>query len=48
MWRYLKAAFLVDLPVTGLGRLPVNALAVFAVTALGFVEPSIWLAGHRH
>lgn len=25
--------------------MPVNAMAVFAVTALGFVEPSIWLAG---
>jgi hypothetical protein len=45
MWRYLKAAFLVGIPVPGLGRLPLNAMAVIAVGALGFVEPSIWLAG---
>jgi hypothetical protein len=45
MWRYLKAAFLVGVPVPGLGRLPVNAMAAFAVAALGFVEPSAWLAG---
>lgn len=45
MWRYLKAAFLVGIPVPGLGQLPVNAMAAFAVAALGFVEPSIWLAG---
>lgn len=45
MWRYLKAAFFVGVPVPGLGRLPVNAMAAFAVAALGFVEPSIWLAG---
>jgi hypothetical protein len=45
MWRYLKAAFLVGMEVPGLGRLPVNALATAAVGILGFVEPSIWLAG---
>ena len=45
MWRYFKAAFLVGVPVPGMGRLPVNAMAAFAVAALGFVEPSIWLAG---
>jgi hypothetical protein len=45
MWKYLKAAFLVGVPVPGLGRLPVNAMVAFAVTALGFVEPSLWLAG---
>jgi hypothetical protein len=28
-----------------LGRLPVNALAAAAVGILGFVEPSLWLAG---
>ena len=32
-----------DLP--GIGRLPVNVLAVAAATALGFVEPSVWLLG---
>jgi len=45
MWRYLKAAFLVGVDVPGLGRLPVNALGAAAVGILGFVEPSIWLAG---
>ncbi|MBV8629608.1 MAG: hypothetical protein JOZ83_01705 [Silvibacterium sp.] len=45
MWRYLKAAFLVGVDVPGLGRVPVNALGTAAVTILGFVEPSIWLAG---
>ena len=45
MWRYLKAAFLVGVDVPVLGRLPVNALGVAAVGILGFVEPSIWLAG---
>ena len=45
MWRYLKAAFLVGVDVPGLGRVPVNALGAAAVGILGFVEPSIWLAG---
>ena len=45
MWRYLKAAFLVGVPVPGLGRLPLNAMATAAISILGFVEPSIWLAG---
>jgi hypothetical protein len=45
MWRYLKEAFFVGVPVPGLGRLPVNAMAVFALAALGFVEPSVWLVG---
>jgi len=45
MWRYIKAAFLVGIEVPGLGRIPVNALGTAVVTILGFVEPSIWLAG---
>jgi hypothetical protein len=45
MLRYLKAAFLVGVEVPALGRIPVNALATAAVGILGFVEPSIWLAG---
>lgn len=45
MWRYLKAAFLVGVDVPGLGRIPVNALGTAAIAILGFVEPSIWLAG---
>ena len=45
MWRYLKAAFLVGVDVPALGRIPVNALGTAVVTILGFVEPSLWLAG---
>src|ERR1700757_236722 len=45
MWRYLKAAFLVGVNVPGLGRVPVNALGAAAVGILGFVEPSLWIAG---
>jgi len=45
MWRYIKAAFFVGVDVPGLGRIPVNALGTAVVTILGFVEPSIWLAG---
>ena len=45
MWRYLKAAFFVGVDVPGLGRIPVNGLGMAVVTILGFVEPSIWLAG---
>jgi hypothetical protein len=45
MWRYLKAAFLVSIPIAGLGQLPINAMAAFAIAAFGFVEPSVWLAG---
>lgn len=45
MWRYLKAAFLIGVPVPGLGRLPINAMAVFGLGVLGFVEPSLWLVG---
>ena len=45
MWRYIKAAFLIGVPVPGLGGLPINAMAVFALGALGFVEPSVWLVG---
>ena len=45
MWRYLKAAFLVGVPVPGLGRVPVNAMGVFGLGVLGFVEPSVWLVG---
>src|ERR1700749_3759448 len=44
IWRYVKAAFLVGVPVPGLGRLPVNAMGVFGLAVLGFVEPSVWLA----
>lgn len=45
MWRYLPAAFFARLPVPGLGAVPVNALAVAAVVALGFIHPGFWLVG---
>src|SRR5271154_4862330 len=45
MWRYLKAAFWGFYEVPGLGRLPLNALAAAGFGILGFVEPSIWIAG---
>jgi hypothetical protein len=45
MWRYLKAAFLVGVDVPGLGKVPLNALGAAGLGILGFVEPSIWLAG---
>jgi hypothetical protein len=45
MGRYLKAAFLVGVDVPGLGRLPVNVLAVAAIAIFGAIEPSLWLAG---
>ena len=45
MWRYLKAAFLVGVPVTGLGRLPVNALAAAGFLILGFGHPAFWFLG---
>ena len=45
MWRYLKAAFFVGVPVTGLGRLPVNALAATGFFILGFGHPGFWFLG---
>jgi len=45
VWRYLKAAFWVGVHVPGLGRLPLNAVAVAALGILGFAEPGFWLLG---
>jgi len=45
VWRYLKDAFFVGIEVPGLGKLPLNALAVAACGILGFAEPSLWLLG---
>ena len=45
MWRYLKSAFLVSVKVPGLGRIPVNALAVAAFVILGFAQPAFWFLG---
>ena len=42
---YLKAAFWAGMDIRGLGRLPVNALAVLAFVILGFGHPGFWLLG---
>jgi hypothetical protein len=45
MWRYLKSAFFVTAAVPGLGRVPVNFLAVAAFVLLGLLHPAFWLLG---
>jgi len=45
VWKYLKAALLVSLPVPGLGRLPINVLAATGFGILGLGEPAFWLLG---
>lgn len=45
MFRYLKAAFWAAPDVPGLGRLPVNALALAGMGILGVGHPGFWLAG---
>jgi len=45
VWRYLKAAFLVGVPVPALGRVPVNALAAAGFFILGFGHPGFWFLG---
>ena len=45
MWRYLKEAFWVGWEVPGLGKLPVNCLAVAGFGILGFGNPGFWLLG---
>jgi hypothetical protein len=45
VWRYLKAAFIGGYPVTGLGRLPVNALVATGFFILGFGHPAFWFLG---
>ncbi len=45
MWHYLKSAFFVTANVPGLGRIPVNFLAVAAFAILGFVQPAFWFLG---
>jgi len=45
VWRYLKSAFLVSMDIPGLGRVPVNVLAVTALGILGFAQPAFWLLG---
>lgn len=45
MWRYIKSAFFVGVDVQGLGRIPLNALAVAGVGIIGIAEPAVWLLG---
>lgn len=45
MLRYLRAAFWFRIPLPGLGRMPVNALAVLGLAILGFGHPAFWLLG---
>lgn len=45
MFRYLSAAFFVRPHIPGLGRMPVNVLAVASLGILGFGNPGFWLLG---
>jgi len=45
MLRYLKAAFWARPGIPGLGRLPINALALAGLVILGFGHPALWLLG---
>lgn len=46
MWiQYLKTAFWAGPNVRGLGRLPLNALALLGFGILGFGHPAFWLMG---
>jgi len=45
MIEYLKRAFWAGPALPGLGRLPVNALALLGFSILGFGHPSFWLLG---
>jgi hypothetical protein len=45
MWRYVKEAFFVRVPVPALGDLPVNVMAVAGFGILGLANPGFWLLG---
>src|SRR5437667_12870314 len=45
MWRYVKEAFFVRVPVPSLGDLPVNVMAVAGFGILGLANPGFWLIG---
>jgi hypothetical protein len=45
MWRYLTAAFWARPAIPGLGRLPLNVLALIGVGVLGLANPGFWLLG---
>jgi len=44
-WDYVRAAFWRRLPVAGLGRMPVNQMALGAFAVLGIANPGFWLLG---
>jgi hypothetical protein len=45
MWRYVKEAFFVRVPVPALGDLPINVMAVAGFGILGLANPGFWLLG---
>lgn len=45
MLKYLKAAFWQGVEFEGLGKLPLNAMAVAGFVILGFAQPAFWLLG---
>jgi hypothetical protein len=45
MWRYVREAFFVRVPVPSLGDLPVNVMAVAGFGILGLANPGFWLLG---
>jgi len=45
VWRYLKSAFLVNVDVPALGRVPLNLLLVAGFVILGFAQPAFWFLG---
>jgi len=45
MWRYVKEAFFVRVPVAALGDLPVNVMVVAGFGILGLANPGFWLLG---
>lgn len=45
MWRYLTAAFWARPDLPGLGRMPINLLALIGVGVLGLANPGFWLLG---
>ena len=45
MWRYLTAAFWARPDLPGLGRLPLNLLALIGVGVLGLANPGFWILG---
>jgi len=45
MLRYLKAAFFISPEITGIGKLPVNIIALICLGILGLGEHAFWLLG---